>query len=97
MDPVYNLIYLATFLVPFALGYRVKKFWTLLPAIIFGALATALNLWVYLKFGEPKDVGLGIIGILPAVIIILGVIHTGLALFGTLAGVIIGRLRVDKQ
>lgn len=79
-----------SFGVAFAIGFFTKRFIFLILSVFCGAVIAAVSLLLYLKF-TPPDVGLGIIAILPAIAIIIGVLHLGFALLGGIIGTIVGK------
>jgi hypothetical protein len=90
------LLLALSFGVAFAIGFFTKKFRFLFLSVLCGAVIAAVSLWLYFTF-TPPDVGLGIIAILPAVAIIVGVLHLVAVLLGGVLGTGLGRRNKESS
>lgn len=90
MNLFLKLLLVLSFAAAFAIGFFTKRFIFLILSVFCGAVIAAVSLLLYLKF-TPPDVGLGIIAVLPAIAVIIGVLHLGATLFGGIIGTIVGK------
>src|SRR3989338_3216485 len=87
MNQLFELLIGASFATGFAIGFFTKRFIFLLVSLLAGAGIAALSLALYLS-SNPKDAGLGIIALLPALVILLGTFNIGAAFIGGIIGTI---------
>lgn len=76
----------------FVIGFFTKRFVFLILSVLIAAVIDVVSLWLYFAF-TPPNVGLGIIAVLPAITVILSVLHLGVALLGGIIGTIVGKKR----
>ncbi|MDO8585269.1 MAG: hypothetical protein Q7R85_04110 [bacterium] len=92
MNQLFKLLIGVSFAIGFAIGFFTKRFIFLFVSLLAGAGIAALSLGLYLS-SNPKDVGLGIIALLPALVILLGMFNVGAAVIGGVIGTMVGKRR----
>ncbi|MBI2406251.1 MAG: hypothetical protein HYV25_01555 [Candidatus Harrisonbacteria bacterium] len=92
INQLLKLLIGASFTVGLAIGFFTKRFIFLIVSLIAGAGMAILTLVLY-PSSNPKDVGLGIIALLPALVILLGASNIGAAFVGGIIGTMIGKRR----
>ena len=82
--------------ISYLIGRKIKSYWSLFPALIVGLLFSGLSVILYFNYGNIERFGLGIIGILVAVIVISSALHIFTSIVGAWVGTYFGRKNLKK-
>lgn len=97
MNTVFKILMCVSFVGAFAVGFLLKRYWSLVLSFILGLAVAAFSFWLFIVSPETKKVGLGIIALIPAVAILLGVFNVFSSLLGGLIGIFLGKRRARLQ
>ena len=93
MNPVFTALLGISFTGAFAIGFFIKRYWSLILSLLFGLGVAAFSFWLFLVSPSAQKAGLGIIALIPVVMMIFGALNVFASLLGGIAGILIGKRR----
>ena len=95
MNYIFWILFSSAFGASYWIGFKIKKYWSLLIVLLLGLFMAGINLWLYLIFAPLEKTSLaGIVGLLvvaPIFFIIIGALDISASLVGAFFGIRRGR------